>query len=358
MLSLNEKEWKEFPINEIFNEVGRGKRLKKDDHIKGYKPYVSSTALNNGVDQFIGNEKGIRVFENCLSLANSGSVGSCFYEPFPFVASDHVTHLKKDDTSKYVYLFMATMLNRLSEKYNFNREINDFRINREKILLPVTEMGEPDFDYMEQYAKVIECKKRSQYIAFCNQKIADLGEIITIKASSEIEWKPFSITRIFQSIVPGKGKGLNHLMESSGGVSYIGATNRNNGVMCYVSIDEKSKTMLQEGNCIGFIKNGDGAAGYAIYKSEPFISTSDVLYGYADWLNQYTGLFFVSAQDMIEAKYSHGYKRNRQHLSGDKVMLPIAEDGEPDYDYMEQYAKNMMIRKYQAYLDYYEKAGK
>ncbi|WP_368103219.1 hypothetical protein [Bifidobacterium pseudocatenulatum] len=41
--------------------------------------------------------------------------------------------------------------------------------------------------------------------------------------------------------------------------------------------------MILEGNCIGFIKNGDGSAGFAIYKAEQFISTSDVLYdGYAD----------------------------------------------------------------------------
>ncbi len=107
---------------------------------------------------------------------------------------------------------------------------------------------------------------------------------------------------------------------------------------------------MQEGNCIGFIKNGDGSAGYAIYKQEPFVSTSDVIYGYAQWLNEYTGLFFVAAQDMIEHKYSHGYKRNAQHLKCDRVMLPVTSAGLPDYDFMESYGKNMILRKYQQYL--------
>ena len=31
-------------------------------------------------------------------------------------------------------------------------------------------------------------------------------------------------------------------------------------------------------------------------------------------------------------------------------MLPVTDSGEPDYRYMEQYAKNMMLRKYQQYL--------
>lgn len=112
----------------------------------------------------------------------------------------------------------------------------------------------------------------------------------------------------------------------------------------------KSRPMILEGNCICFIKNGNGSAGFAIYKAEQFISTSDVLYGYADWFNKFTGLFFVVAQDMIEHKYSHGCKRNKEHLAGDKVMLPVTDSGEPDYRYMEQYAKNMMLRKYQQYL--------
>ncbi|MBQ0084065.1 MAG: restriction endonuclease subunit S [Clostridiales bacterium] len=168
--SLSSKSWGSFFIKKIFDEIERGKRLKKDDHISGDKPHVSSTSLNNGVDQFIGNENKTRVFEDCLSLANSGSVGSCFYEPFQFVASDHVTHLKKYDTSKYIYLFMATMLNRLSEKYNFNREINDSRISREKILLPITEAGEPDYDYMEQYVKNMIIQKYQQYLDYYESK--------------------------------------------------------------------------------------------------------------------------------------------------------------------------------------------
>lgn len=124
--------------------------------------------MNNGVDRFVGNKNKIRTYKNCLSLANSGSVGACFYEPFEFVASDHVTHLSKTDTSKFTYLFLATMLTRLSEKYNFNREINDGRISREKIFLPVDGSGQPDFEYMEQYMKNTMIEKYSSYLRYCN----------------------------------------------------------------------------------------------------------------------------------------------------------------------------------------------
>ena len=38
-----------------------------------------------------------------------------------------------------------------------------------------------------------------------------------------------------------------------------------------------------------------------------------------------------------------------------QIMLPITDSGEPDYDYMEQYAKNMMLRKYKQYLAFIDR---
>lgn len=148
--------WKAFYFTEVFTEIQRGKRLKKADHIQGNSPYVSATALNNGVDGFVGNTSGIRSFSDCLTVANSGSVGSAFFHQYEFVASDHVTQLKREGLDKYAYLFMIPLINRLAEKYSFNREINDERIKREKILLPVTESGEIDFAFMSSFMKNVE----------------------------------------------------------------------------------------------------------------------------------------------------------------------------------------------------------
>lgn len=166
LIPLAEKQWKAFFVVDIFDTIQRGKRLKTADHLAGNTPYVSSSALNNGVDDFVSNEKGVRKFSDCLSLANSGSVGSSFYEPFEFVASDHITHLKSKDLNKYHYLFLSTMVGRLSQKYNFNREINDKRISREIIFLPVTDNDEPDYEYMEQYGKQLMLQKYRQYLDY------------------------------------------------------------------------------------------------------------------------------------------------------------------------------------------------
>ena len=162
---LNQKEWGEFFLNEVFAKIQRGKRLKKDDHKNGKMPYISSSAMNNGIDGFVSNKEKVRIFRNCLSIANSGSVGATFYQPFSFVASDHITQLESDNFKEFIYLFISTVTKRLSEKYSFNREINDTRIQREKIVLPTDKKGQPDYSYMENYIKKLEHGKLTNYLS-------------------------------------------------------------------------------------------------------------------------------------------------------------------------------------------------
>ncbi len=166
VVGLDKVKWKTFRFTEVFQEIQRGKRLTKANQTDGPKPYISSTSENNGVDAFIGNETGVRKFEDVLTLANSGSVGSTFYQQFEFVASDHITALKSENADKYAYLFLSTVVKRLEEKYSFNREINDTRIKREKLILPADKEGNPNFQYMSDFVKKLELDKAQEVLEY------------------------------------------------------------------------------------------------------------------------------------------------------------------------------------------------
>lgn len=168
---LKDVEWGEFFVSDIFNIVQRGKRLTKANQIDGETPYISSTSLNNGVDNFIGNSEGIRKSSNDLTLANSGSVGACFYQNYEYIASDHVTSLTLANGSAMIYKFLSIVLSRLEEKYSFNREINDTRIKREKLILPIDKNGNPNWTYMENFIKNIEQKKIKEILKYLDQYI-------------------------------------------------------------------------------------------------------------------------------------------------------------------------------------------
>jgi len=158
-LSLESREWLPFRIDNLFTNLQRGKRLTKANQVEGDIPYISSTALNNGIDSFIGNDNNVRVSVHDITIANSGSVGNAFYHPYKYVASDHVHSLNNDKYNKYHYLFIVPLLNRLQEKYHFNYEINDKRLKSDKLMFPINVEGEMDLDFMENYMKQMELKQ-------------------------------------------------------------------------------------------------------------------------------------------------------------------------------------------------------
>ena len=144
-------------------------------------------------------------------------------------------------------------------------------------MLPVNDSGEPDYEYMENYIRATEEKILQRYRDFV--QTVDAAQVQPL---NEKIWRAFVIGELFK-LETGKSKGLNHLEEDAQGISYLGATNRNNGVLTFVKPVEN---LIQRGNCIAFIRNGEGSVGYSVYKAEDFIATSDITCGYADFLNR------------------------------------------------------------------------
>lgn len=165
---LEEKEWKEFFVTDIFAPPKRGKRITAANYIEGCMPVVSSAGGNNGVIDFAGNTEKVRIYEDCLSVANGGvSAGFAFYHPYEFIATDHVTHFKGNKLNCFHYLFLGTVIRKqMHEKYDFSREMTDPRLKREKVIVPVTQSGCPDYDYMEQYVKNMVIREYKEYLAY------------------------------------------------------------------------------------------------------------------------------------------------------------------------------------------------
>lgn len=333
MLDLHDREWKEFYLRDIFPDIQRGKRLKTADHIQGSIPYVSSSAINNGVDAFIGNGGKVRKFEECLTLANSGSVGKTFYHSYEFIASDHVTSLKSDKLNKYSYLFIATIVQRLEEKYSFNREINDVRINKEKIVLPVDESGNPDYAFMEQYIKERERQIIQNYIGYIGYD-AQIGGGEKITPLNQKEWKEFYLCDIF-TIRPGKRLTKSNM--KSGTTPFIGASDSNNGVTAFVSNTNVSK----DSNVLGVNYNGSVVENF--YHPYTCIFSDDVKrFALREHNgNEYVYLFMKTVILQQKSKYAYGYKFNEERMQKQMILLPTTANGQPDYDYMEQYVKRL-----------------
>lgn len=347
LVGLENVEWREFPFNKIFRKIQRGKRLKKADHIDGYTPYISSTAMNNGLDGFIGNKDGVRKFSNNISIANSGSVGACFYHEYEYIASDHVTSLSIDNADKYIYLFMSTIVRRLEEKYSFNREINDKRIRQEKIILPVDENGNPHWEYMSQFMQNLEAEKVQEVLEHIYiYRLAILKES-QMSSLNEKVWSEFWMEDI---VSIGSGVRLTKANQEEGNRPFIGSSDSNNGVTEFVSNTNNSL----DRNVLGVNYNGSVVENF--YHPYEAIFSDDVKR--IHWQDErqedrYTYLFLKQAILQQKVKYAYGYKFNAGRMKRQKIMLPVKEDGIPDYDYMRQYIQIEEIKQSFKILDYY-----
>ena len=349
-LKLIDREWREFYFSDVFTHIQRGKRLKKDDHIEGTIPYVSSTATNNGIDGFIGNKEKVRVFSNCISLANSGSVGSAFFQKFEFVASDHVTSLQKEGINEYVYLFMLPIISRLSEKYSFNREINDLRISRERLMLPIKVDGTPDWAFMEAYMKQVEEEHLSEVLPILEARL--LEHIITLGALEDREWKEFHFRDVFYIVDGYYNKKPS--MDENGRLPFLGATQYNNGVTGMTSKDNVRlrdkvggdsmndvEKRFYAGGCIAITNNG--SVGHAYYQSSEFTCSHDITVVYLkdQVMSKELATFLIPSIQKAGESFAYAKKWRPIRMRRSKLMLPVKPDGTPDWDFMSDFMKKV-----------------
>lgn len=150
-----------------------------------------------------------------------------------------------------------------------------------KIMLPIDQTGCPDWIFMEDYIREKEQKVLIPTIDKLCKRLID-SEIIGWRYNLRTtQWKEFYFTDVFEDIQ--RGKRLKKGDHQEGDMPYISSTSLNNGVLCFV---QPQKKLIQKGNCIAFIRNGEGSMGYAVYKSEDFIATSDMTLGYNPNLNR------------------------------------------------------------------------
>jgi hypothetical protein len=87
-LSLKDRAWKEFFIEDIFN-INSGKRLTKAMMTKGKTPFIGASDSNNGITEW-GSNTNASFDSNVLGVNYNGSVVENFYHPYNALFSDDV----------------------------------------------------------------------------------------------------------------------------------------------------------------------------------------------------------------------------------------------------------------------------
>ena len=145
-------------MSEIFT-ILPGKRLTKSDMVEGTRPFIGASDSNNGITAWIENSNE-SLDSNVLGVNYNGSVCETFYHPYECIFSDDVKrlHLKEGIDSRYVMLFLKTLILQQKCKYEYGYKFNEQRMLRQSILLPIDSGGKPDWSFMETFMRHLETK--------------------------------------------------------------------------------------------------------------------------------------------------------------------------------------------------------
>ena len=116
---------------------------------------ITATSENNGVVNYISYDEfkdSKKLFRDKLTIDMFFNV---FYHNYEYFSDDNVHTLipKNISLNKYVYLFLVTILKQLQYKYDFGRQVRLQRLDFDEIKLPIDKNGNPDWQFMEDYAK-------------------------------------------------------------------------------------------------------------------------------------------------------------------------------------------------------------
>lgn len=356
-MKLDIANWKIFTLGKLF-DIKKGKRLTAEDQEEGEYLYIGAIDSNNGVANHIG-QKPIHD-GNTISLSYNGSVGEAFYQVEPYWATDDVNALysKYDGFNKNIGLFMVTVIRKEKYRFSYGRKWTLENMKIAEIRLPIQynsnktpfiddshkysdEGYVPDWKFMENYIKSLYHKPLTT--------INKLGNSHELKTDC---WKEFAFSDIFRLQGGFYNKKPEHSVE--GNIPFLGSTDSNNGVTEYYSLEDiaswdkvgnEDNTLdkkLFNGNCIAVTVNGSVCNAY--YQPEKFTCSHDITAFYLknQELNPFIAAFLCTVIMQEKYRWSYGRKpHDVKKFSKSIVKLPVDITGNPDWEFMENYIKNL-----------------
>lgn len=152
--------WRMFYLKDLFN-IEKGTRLIKEDRVGGNIPFVTAGNENQGIKEYISNS--LKIHNNCITI---DMFGKAFYHDYDFSCDDnvHVLTLKNhpNKLNKYNGLFITTIINN-DKRWNYGKQYRLKTFKNHKIILPITNDEDVNYDYMTQFMQDIEKEKIEKY---------------------------------------------------------------------------------------------------------------------------------------------------------------------------------------------------
>lgn len=162
---LQNKIWCAFPIENI-GEVLSGRDIYERERQEGKTPYITSTAIQNGIGYFVDN-RNETLSECCISVNRNGAVGYSFYHPYKALFGNDTRRLIPYNKERYANFFLTRAITHQKDKYGYGLKLGTNRLKSQIVMLPKMDNDDkPDYSLMGAYMKSIENRLLSKYVTW------------------------------------------------------------------------------------------------------------------------------------------------------------------------------------------------
>lgn len=360
IMKLTDREWKIFNFSDVFDIQGGFYNKKPPKEKNGTIPFLGASGFNNGITEFYtldtiknnsktGSGKNEKIEQkiykgNCICVANNGvGTGSSFYQVVDFTCSHDVNplYLKNYTLNENIALFLIPCIKAQKMCFEYSRKWRPSRMKNSKFMLPTKDGINPDWEFMDEYISAQKRDKKNSCTKYINDRLNEI-KYRNIPLLKEKSWRTFFLSDICYI---ESGQDIYADERKEGDIPYLSSGSQNNGVGYFVS----NSNQTLEANAISINRNG--SVGYAFYHKYPALYSNDCRkLKLKEHRNEYVSLFITNQIMQQKDKYNYGYKMGTGRLQKQLILLPINDMDEPDYEYMEQYIKNLMISKYKKYI--------
>lgn len=354
---MSDIDWKDFQIGgkegifSIKSSISEIDKKNLNDEV-GEIPYVTRTDLNNGISMYVTKNQDKKYVTNKGNVISIGlDTQTIFYQPTEFYTGQNIQILSHEKMNEDIARYLIPLLKIQLSKFSWGGNGATLkRLNNSRVMLPINEKDEPNWEYMEERGKTLYDRKHNDILKYLKKKQIALKTQLS-KTNEQIfeekTWKPFEVNKIFD-VKRVSGVPLNKYEE--GTVPFISTSSQKNGIQGFVN--SKNKNISPENSLT--ISPIDGTIFFHPYK---FIGRggagSSISTMTNENLNKYIGLFIKT---MIEAsskhKASYGVQLNGKRLKSTKFYLPVTDDNEPDWNFMEYYMKQIEYKQISKIIKY------
>ncbi|MDY6065754.1 MAG: restriction endonuclease subunit S [Finegoldia sp.] len=191
--NLNQVEWQEFKMGDLFDRVKtkklpyKAKELPKEPTENYTLPLLTSSFMNQGLNYYAP-KTNATVLKNVISIPSNSDVYRSYYQSREFSVLSDAYAIEWKDKNKELspngYLFAVTCINKVTDLpiYSYKNKLGGWNVVKDKyIKLPIDKNGEIKFTYMENLTQAIKKLVIKDVVKYADKKINTTKKIVSSK---------------------------------------------------------------------------------------------------------------------------------------------------------------------------------